>query len=69
VPTYKFIFTPEVEAFYDDLRERKNKGDKIAKNLFDKINYCMARVEIQGTRAGTKIIKDLKGKEMTISMN
>ncbi|NOU69598.1 hypothetical protein GC096_36885 [Paenibacillus sp. LMG 31461] len=60
---YKFIFTPEVEAFYKELLVRKNNGDKNAKIMFEKINYCMARVEIQGTRAGEKIIKNLKGKE------
>jgi mRNA-degrading endonuclease RelE of RelBE toxin-antitoxin system len=61
--TYHFIFIPEVEEFYNDLKARKNKGDKDAKIMFDKINYCMARVEIQGTRAGERIIKNLKGKE------
>jgi len=31
--------------------------------MFDKIAYCIERVRLQGTQAGTKIIKDLKGKE------
>jgi hypothetical protein len=61
VITYKFIFTAEVKEFYEELLVRKNNGDKTAKIMFEKINYCMARVEIQGTRAGEKIIKNLKG--------
>jgi len=31
--------------------------------MFEKIVYCIERVRLQGTRAGSKIIKDLKGKE------
>lgn len=61
--TYKFVIAPEVQEFYEDLRARKNRGDKNAKVMFEKINYCMARVEISGTRAGERIIKNLKGKE------
>lgn len=61
--TYKFIFTTEVKEFYEELLVRRNKGDKTAKIMFEKINYCMARIEIQGTRAGEKIIKNLKGEE------
>ncbi|MCD9020200.1 type II toxin-antitoxin system RelE/ParE family toxin [Cohnella silvisoli] len=62
---YKFEFAslPEVNAFLEDIEDRKNKGDKHARIMFEKIAYCIERVRLQGTRAGIKIIKDLKGKE------
>jgi len=62
---YKYEFTslPEVEQFIKDIEARKNKGDKYARIMFEKIAYCIERVRLQGTRAGGKIIKDLKGKE------
>lgn len=60
---YKFIILPEVEQYLTDLEVRKTIGDKDARIMFEKIAYCIERVRLQGTRAGTKIIKDLKGKE------
>lgn len=60
---YEFVSLPEVDEFIKEIEERKNRGDKDAKIMFDKIIYCMERVRLQGTRAGTKIIKDLKGKK------
>jgi Phage derived protein Gp49-like (DUF891). len=60
---YQFIILPEVEEFLKDLEARKNKGEKNARIKFEKIAYCIERVRLQGIRAGTKIIKDLKGKE------
>lgn len=59
---YVIIFTDEVQAFYDDLERRAAGGDKDAKIMADKIAYIISRVEMQGTRAGAKFIKDLKGK-------
>lgn len=60
---YDFLSMPEIEEFIKDVEDRKNKGDKNARIMFEKIIYCIERVRIQGSRAGTKIIKDLKGKE------
>lgn len=60
---FKFVVLPEVHNFMIDLEMRKNRGDKDAKIMFEKIVYCKQRVSLQGTRAGTKIIKNLKGKD------
>jgi hypothetical protein len=60
---YEFLSLPEVDEFIRDVEDRKNKGDKNARIMFEKIAYCIERVRLQGTRAGFKIIKDLKGKE------
>lgn len=60
---YEFSSLPEVEKFIWDVEASKNKGDKDARIMFEKIVYCIERVRLQGTRAGTKIIKDLKGKQ------
>jgi len=63
VANYQFSSLPEIDEFLRDIETRKNKGDKDARIMFDKIAYCIERVRLQGVRAGTKIIKDLKGKE------
>jgi phage-related protein len=60
---YDFASLPEVDAFLKEIEDKKNKGDKNARIMFEKIAYCIERVRLQGTRAGTRIIKDLKGKE------
>lgn len=60
---YEVSSLPEVEAFIMEVEAKKNKGDKDARILFEKINYCIERIRLQGTRAGIKIIKNLKGKE------
>ncbi|RKN85154.1 type II toxin-antitoxin system RelE/ParE family toxin [Paenibacillus ginsengarvi] len=60
---YQFLFLPEIEEFLKDLEVRKNNGEKDARIMFEKIAYCIERVRLQGVRAGTRIIKDLKGKE------
>lgn len=60
---YEFKSLPEVESFIKDVEFRKNNGDKDARIMFEKIVYCIERVRLQGTRAGSKIIKALKGKE------
>ncbi|MBP1157644.1 MULTISPECIES: hypothetical protein [unclassified Paenibacillus] len=49
---YEFVSLPEVDEFIKEIEERKNRGDKDAKIMFDKIIYCMERVRLQGTRAG-----------------
>ncbi|QTH43144.1 hypothetical protein J4772_01310 [Cohnella sp. LGH] len=54
---FDFISLPEVESFIRDIESRKNSGDKNAKIKFEKIVYCIERVRLQGTRAGSKIIK------------
>jgi mRNA-degrading endonuclease RelE of RelBE toxin-antitoxin system len=63
VHTYEFMVEPEVEEFIAELEKKKNRGDKAAKVMWDKIQYIRQRVRLQGTRAGAKFIKSLKGKE------
>lgn len=60
---FQFVILSEVEEFLRELEARKNNGEKDARIMFEKIAYCIERVRLQGTRAGSKIIKDLKGKE------
>ncbi len=64
---YEIIFYEDesghcpIQLFLDDLNERA-KRDKDARNLFDKIQYCLDRLEVQGTRGGSKFTKQIEGK-------
>lgn len=60
---FQFIFGAEVDEWYMDLQARASQGDNDARLMANKLDYIMARVEAQGLRAGSKFIKDLKGKE------
>lgn len=52
----------QVQDYLRAIGERARRGDKLARGLMKKIEYCIGRLENDGTRVGEPITKHIGGK-------